>query len=328
MNPKVSVIIPIYNASAFLNECLDSILGQTLRQIEVICVDDGSTDNSLEILHQYQQKDYRVQVLTQKNQGAGAARNLGLAQASGEYLSFLDADDFFEKDMYEVAYQAACDNQADVCVFNCDLFDNTTRQIKPCTWEFRRQYFPEKKPFSPLAPDARDNLFRMFNGWPWDKLYLRTFIQRTGLQYQNLRTTNDMYFVFMALARARRIVTVDKILAHQRVEVKTSLSRNRNKSWDCFYIALLEMQQELKRLNLYPKLEKAFVNWALNFSLWQLNTMQGDAYINVYRLLQKEGFERLDITRHDRSYFYSEKEYMQFLKIFTTPLKTERKFEA
>ena len=323
MPPKVSVIVPVYNTSAFLGKCLDSILNQTLHQIEVICVDDGSTDNSLEILNQYQRKDSRVQVLTQNNQGAGSARNLGLAHASGEYLSFLDADDFFEKDMYQVSYQAAHDNQADVCVFNCNLFDNTTRKIKPCTWAFRKQYFPAENPFSPLAPNVRDNLFRMFNGWPWDKLYLRTFIQRTGLQYQNLRTTNDMYFVFMALVRARRIMTVDKILAHQRVEVKTSLSRNRNKSWDCFYIALLAMQRELKRLNLYPKLEKAFVNWALNFSLWQLNSMQGEAYRNTYNLLRREGFEQMDITRHARSYFYNEKEYMQFLKIFTTPLKSE-----
>ena len=153
------------------------------------------------------------------------------------------------------------------------------------------------------------------------KLFRREFVQKIGLQYQNLRTTNDMFFVFIGLARAKKIVTVDKVLAHQREEVKTSLSRTREKSWNCFYIALLAMQEELKKRRLYDRLERAFVNWALNFSLWQLNTMQGEVFPKTYNLLKKEGFEQLDITRHDRSYFYNQKEYEQFLKVFTTPFK-------
>ena len=167
----------------------------------------------------------------------------------------------------------------------------------------------------------------MFNGWPWDKLYKREYIQRIGIEYQNLRTTNDMLFVFISLACAKRIVTVDKVLIHQRVNVKTSLSRTREKSWNCFYIALLEMQKELKSRRLYERMERAFVNWALNFSLWQLNTMTGDAYEKTYNLLKKEGFERFDITRHDRAYFYSQKEYNQFLRIFTTPFEKYTKDE-
>ena len=95
MTVKVSVILPVYNVEKYLKECLDSILNQTLQEIEVICVDDGSTDRSLEILREYEKKDKRVIVLTQENKGAGAARNKGLAIAKGEYLSFLDSDDFF-----------------------------------------------------------------------------------------------------------------------------------------------------------------------------------------------------------------------------------------
>ena len=93
--PKVSVIIPVYNVEEYLRECLDSIVKQTLREIEIICVDDGSTDNSLEILKEYAKKDNRITVITQKNLHAGVARNAGLAVAKGEYLSFLDSDDFF-----------------------------------------------------------------------------------------------------------------------------------------------------------------------------------------------------------------------------------------
>lgn len=323
--PKISVIIPVYNAAEFLRDGLDSLLKQTLREIEIICVDDGSKDTSLEILREYEKKDERVIVIHQENQGAGAARNNGMAKAKGEYLSFLDADDFFEADMLEVAYQEAEKVEAEVCVFNADLFDHTEKIYKKCTWAFRKQYFPEKQPFAATDLAVKDNIFRMFNGWPWDKIYRREYIQRIGIEYQNLRTTNDMLFVFMALACAKRIITVDKILIHQRVNVKTSLSRTREKSWDCFYVALVEMQKQLKDRRLYERLEKAFVNWSLNFSLWQLNTMVGDAYEKTYNLLKKEGFERLDITRHDRSYFYNEKEYNQFLRVFTTPFEKYKK---
>lgn len=323
--PKVSVIIPVYNAAEFLRDGLDSLLNQTLREIEIICVDDGSKDESLEILQEYAKKDDRVKVIHQENQGAGAARNNGMASAAGKYLSFLDADDFFEPNMLEEAYAEADRMDAEVCVFNADLYDHTEKVYKECTWAFRKQYFPKEEPFAATDEGVRNNIFRMFNGWPWDKLYRRDYIQRIGIEYQNLRTTNDMLFVFIALACAKKIVTVDKILIHQRVNVKTSLSRTREKSWDCFYIALLAMQKELKDRRLYDRLERAFVNWALNFSLWQLNTMTGAAYEKTYNLLKKEGFEQFDITRHDRSYFYSKKEYTQFLRIFTTPFEKYEK---
>ena len=99
MEPKVSVIIPVYNVEKYLGPCLDSILGQTLNNIEVICVDDGSTDRSLDILREYEKRDARVKVLTQPNTNAGAARNKGIQQARGEYLSFLDSDDHFDPTM-------------------------------------------------------------------------------------------------------------------------------------------------------------------------------------------------------------------------------------
>ena len=94
--PKVSVIIPVYNVEQYLRECLNSVIKQTLKEIEIICVDDGSTDNSLDILKEYAEKDHRITIITQKNLHAGVARNAGLSIAKGEYLSFLDSDDFFE----------------------------------------------------------------------------------------------------------------------------------------------------------------------------------------------------------------------------------------
>ena len=95
--PIVSVIMPVYNGETYLRQCLDSVVNQTLKEIEIICVDDGSSDRSVEILKEYAAKDERVMVLQQANAGAGAARNNGLSKASGKYLSFLDSDDFLKQ---------------------------------------------------------------------------------------------------------------------------------------------------------------------------------------------------------------------------------------
>lgn len=318
--PKVSVIIAIYNAEKYLRQCLDSVLTQTLKDIEVICVNDGSTDNSLGILQEYSKKDNRVIIINQKNQGAGMARNNGMHCAKGEFLSFLDADDFFEDNMLEEAYRSARVADSDICVFAADLYVQSEDCYKPCTWSFRKQYFPLDEAFDPKQEAYRENIFRMYNGWAWDKLFRKRFIDDIGIEFQNLRTTNDMFFVFIALAKANRVVAIDNILVHQRVEVATSLSKNREKSWDCFYIALLAMKEELEKSLLYEIYNRAFVNWALNFSLWQLNTMKGDSYKKTYELLRQIGFARLDIAKKPKSYFFVESEYDQFIQILTHPL--------
>ena len=146
------------------------------------------------ILREYEKKDSRIKIIDQKNQGAGAARNHGMSVARGEYLSFLDSDDFFDKDMLKDAYEAAHACEADVCVFDADLFNHTTKTFRKCTWAFRRQFFPDRNPFSPLDEDVRENIFRMFNGWPWDK----TFSQRICSEDWSAisESQNDKRYVF------------------------------------------------------------------------------------------------------------------------------------
>ena len=114
---KVSVILPVYNVEKYIRQCLDSIVNQTLKDIQIICVDDGSTDSSPEIIEEYARKDSRVIAIHQENGGAGAARNNGLRHAAGKYLSFLDSDDFFELNMLEEAYNCAEQYGADFVVF-------------------------------------------------------------------------------------------------------------------------------------------------------------------------------------------------------------------
>ena len=115
-HPKVSVIIPVYNAGQYLRACLDCVMNQTLRDIEIICVDDGSEDSSPAIMREYHGRDKRIRVLTQENRGAGPARNKGIGSAQGEYVCFLDADDCYpEPDTLEKLYAKACENHALIC---------------------------------------------------------------------------------------------------------------------------------------------------------------------------------------------------------------------
>ena len=117
---EVSVIIPVYNVEKYLRACLDSVVNQTLRDIEVICVDDGSTDGSPAILAEYAAKDPRVKVLTQPKSNAGAARNAGMSIATGEYLGFVDADDWCELTLFEKAYGRAKEVNADLVFWAYD----------------------------------------------------------------------------------------------------------------------------------------------------------------------------------------------------------------
>lgn len=308
--PKVSVILPVYNAEKYLHKCLDSVVGQTLEDIEIICVDDGSSDSSLQILKEYAEKDSRVKVIAQANGGAGAARNNGLRSATGDYLSFLDSDDFFEPDMLELAYNAAEQYTADFVVFNSDQYHMDKDAFVEVPWVLRKADIPPYMPFS--YRQLTDNVFKTFVGWAWDKLYRRSFVEQHNIWFQEQRTSNDLLFVFTALLVAKRIAIVDKVLAHQRRGGSESLSVTREKSWHCFYDALNALKQRMDDEDIFWELEKDYINYALHFSLWHLNSLAEPTHQLLENKLRTEWFEALGITGKPESYFYNRKEYAQF----------------
>ena len=115
---KISVVVPVYNVGVYLEKCLDSLLAQTLDDIEILCINDGSTDNSLEILQKYAQKDERIKIFDKENEGQGVGRNIGIKNATGEFIAFVDPDDWVELDMYEKMYAQA--KKLDSQVVFCD----------------------------------------------------------------------------------------------------------------------------------------------------------------------------------------------------------------
>ena len=292
---QVSVIVTAYNAQDYLRQCLDCIIQQTLHNIEIICVDDGSTDQTSAILNEYAAKDSRIRVVYQKNAGAGAARNNGLQYATGEYLSILDADDFYELDMLEKAYRLAVENQADIAVFRCDLYREKTNTFSPCSYSIHNELLPGKMPFA--AADIEKDVFKLFVGWAWDKLFLRSFVEEHQLRFQEQRTTNDMLFVFSAMLQARRIAVTQQIFAHHRQAAGT-LSVTREKSWMCFYNALVALRSNMQTWGLYRRFEQDYINYCLHFSLWNLRTLQEPTHTLLYNKLRDEWFENLGVNGH------------------------------
>ena len=254
---KISIIIPVYNAEEYLYECLDSLINQTMKNTEIICIDDGSTDNSYEILSEYAAKDNRFIILQQENKGAGAARNKGMEIAKGEFLAFLDADDFFEHDMLEITLNKIEKTQADFVIFNSNQFDDKTKQFVDSDWFVIYDFFPNEETFN--YSQISGNIFKSIVGWAWDKLYRTSFVKKHNLKFQEQRTTNDALFVFSALFLASKISLLknDKKLVHHRINNSFSLENTRSKSWMCSFFYM--ESQYFKGTNLFfikRKIEK------------------------------------------------------------------------
>lgn len=277
MTPLISVVVPVYNAEKYLRECLDSVVDQSLREIEIICVDDGSTDASPAILAEYAARDPRVRVITQENRYAGAARNAGMKIARGDYLSFLDADDVFEPDMLRKMFLDAETRGADVVICRADRFSVSLEARTPASWTVRTELLdvPATTVFS--YKNFRRDAFTFCIGWTWDKLFSRRFVEAQGLTFSETRSTNDAYFTFLAVLFARRITFVDRVLVHQRMH-SASLSSTREKDPLCYWQVVRDMKREiLARPGLWDEVGDAFMRWLAGFVLWQAESLAPDA---------------------------------------------------
>lgn len=276
--PIVSVIIPSYNATDYIAQTLESVLAQTLTDIEVIVVDDGSTDNTRNIVADFANKDPRLMLVEQANQFAGVARNNGMSKAQGKYLYFLDADDYIETTTLEELVNAIEQHGADIAIAKSEGFDNTTGDTWTIDGALNGVDFDR-----PIAhAEYCDRLFQSFIGWPWDKLFRKEFIDKTALTFQPLRTTNDALFVFCALALAETIVCLDSVLFHHRTNNKNSLEGSRAKSWNNALCAIRAIGDRLSESTRGRACLNSYYRWILNYSLWTIESLpsaEADAYL-------------------------------------------------
>ena len=288
---KVSIIVPVYNVEKYLSECLNSILSQTLHEIEVICVNDGSTDNSLAILKQYELKDSRIRIIDKINNGLGAARNSGIAVAQGEYIGFVDSDDFIERTMFEKMYTRACKIGADVVITNLYLYYTDTG-FTSVYRDMVKYYFWERKgSFSAMQnPEIVQNI------GVWDKIYRLDFIKKYQLRNPEHRIFEDALFTFQTLILSKSITVISEPLYYYRKNTGIAITdkevENDNYKFD-FLKNSREIREFITNQNVYSIFISDFLQYQFKFAVWH----QGNA--TTFKTFKRFFCEMQEMTNSD-----------------------------
>ena len=301
---RISVVIPVYNVQDYLYECLRSLEKQHFHYFEVICVDEGSTDSSMEIMTAFADRDIRFRICRQQSCGAGAAKNKGMENALGEYIVFLNAEDFFEPEMLLNAYRKIQEDDADICLMNSWQCGMQPKKLVLC---HEQNFF--------RIEDVGQNPFRSFSGCVWDKLYRRSFLINNGLKFQEQEFYEDMYFTYMSLWKADKIVVLtDKVICHKENRA-AFIFLAEDMAWECFYEAWKLMGQELKKMGLFERYRKEYVNYALHVCLCNLKTLPENLAENFLEKLEETWFDNLEISSLDSKDFEVQEEHEDYQKI-------------
>jgi len=242
---KISIIVPVYNVEKYIQKCLESLINQTLKDIEIILVNDGSTDNSVEIINLYQKKDNRIILINQKNNGQGSARNKGLEIAQGTYISFVDSDDYIEINMLEKMYKLATKEKADICFCNQKRVNEKYQITGYDTLNINGK-------FGNISTNS--NLL-LLNMGPCNKIYKNTFLKKNNLKFPitKLLWYEDLPFVAETILNAKKICWTDDYL-YNYLQRDNSTMNNTNIKKNLDIISSFDI------LNQNPNINRKFKN--------------------------------------------------------------------
>lgn len=208
---KVSIIVPVYNVEKYLKRCLDSLISQTLQDIEIICINDGSTDGSVDILKEYENRDSRIKVISKINTGYGNSMNVGMHYAKGEYIGIVESDDFADNNMFEVLYKVAEMKTAEVVKSNFYIYQNGKDSINENL---------AGVPYMELINPA--NIPKVFTVAPsiWSALYSREFIEKNNINFNETpgASYQDVSFAFEVMCKAKRVICIEDAFLHYRMD--------------------------------------------------------------------------------------------------------------
>lgn len=281
---KVSVIISVYNMEKYLRECLDSATGQTLKDIEIVCVDDGSTDRSLEILQEYAAKDGRIKLMARRNSGPSVSRNVALKHAAGEYVLFLDSDDHIRKDAAELLYNKAAGLGLDMLSFGGTNFDGETGEfISSPYYEFRclPEGFNDGACFN--YKDCADFITRMAVS-SCLTMYKLSFIKASGIEFPPRLRFEDNLFFCRALLSAKKCGILKDRLYFRRVH-SASLTQNQHKH-HLDYIKVAGMLLDwLKSINVQSKIYDSYREAYTGNAIARYNNFEEEYKRKYYKAL-------------------------------------------
>ena len=242
---KISFIVPCYKVERYLPRCLESVVNQTLDDIEIICINDGSPDNCINILHSYQEKyGDKIVIIDKKNEGVWRGRHDGVKIATGEYIGFVDSDDYVALDYAEKLYKAANEYKADISVCGFDRIDLETGKLYS-----REMCKGPDKNF-----DIRKNSEKILtlNGAPWNKIYKAHLLKEMEDLPHPPKILDDMMFLLLAYVHAKRVAFVPESLVFYMIRSDSIINTIKEEQIDSTYRAMIEVKDVYKRCN--PKM--------------------------------------------------------------------------
>ncbi len=317
--------MPVYNARDFLAPAIDSVLGQTLNEIELICIDDGSTDGSLDILKEYQNIDERVRIVTETNAGPGIARNNGIRRARGQYLAFLDADDFFEANLLEELYNAAEADELDIAIADYDVYNSRKAEFEKPVYPEHVEIFKSGKVTS--KGEFPDQIFFATNGSAWNKLFRKSFIQDNELLFlPDVKLYEDVYFMIGALALAIKVKMVNKVLVHHRLHSEQSRARLFHKYYSQIPEVYVKARELLMDRGMYSPLSFCYRNYTADRCYKLYNMLSGDDREKLWNMLHEEYSERLGWHGKNAEKFADETVYKFIVNVVLYDYKQYKRF--
>ena len=314
-NVKVSVIVPVYNVEKYLKDCLNSVTNQTLEDIEIICVNDGSTDNSLAILEDYAKKDSRIKIINQKNKGLSGARNTGMKHVQGEYILFLDSDDWLNEDALSELYWSHLDDNLDMLFFQTvDYYEEDGRYelnqfggMTAIDDSFEGKIFNYK--------DVASIIFKIPHS-AFNKLYSTSFLQRINASFPEGINYEDLAFFYDVFLKAERVSILKKELLFYRIRENSISTSGGEKSFDIFK-SLKLVNNSLKNttiiVNKYLQDYLMFIIVNLKFVFVRLK----DEYKNDYFKSMLENYEYFGLDKVDNDFSgwsYEDRIFYQSIK--------------
>lgn len=249
-NPLVSIVIPVYNVENYLRQCMDCVVNQTYKNLEIVCVNDGSPDRSIDILREYEQKDNRIKVVEIENQGLSGARNVGTSHSTGEYLIYLDSDDWMDVDVVETALQAANDHNADIVLWNYDKeYENMSQHVTVFGEKtlFRGEDFKQlhQRLVGLTGPQLKHPEQCDSISTAWGKLYRMSIIKQNDIKFVDTKIigTEDLLFNAEVFNYCETAVALPGHFNHYRKSNVSSLTKNFKPE---FFDQSLELQRRLR----------------------------------------------------------------------------------
>ena len=261
---KFSIIVPIYNVEKYLPQCLDSILSQSLKDFEVICVDDGSTDNSLLILQSFAEKDFRVNIISQRNQGVGIARNNALKEVKGKYLLFVDPDDLIDTNALELLWNKLEATEASVLQFDYAIFkDGSLKQKNIYSYKIAKKFGYDLKEKGYFNWEVfKKRLFRQLGLAVWNRVYLTDFVKENNIKFASSRIGEDHIFTIKAVILAPKIFYLNKCLYHYRKRKASATNMASDANFSAFENVQL-VEKFLKEKELFECLKEEFKEYKI-----------------------------------------------------------------